>query len=90
MRYTIVTEVSRQDELDAAERVVRFHLERKNGCLAKQMWDELTEDWTPEEESEVWFRFAANERSAMKERREVRPPRSSPKTQKKQDNETGK
>lgn len=68
MRYTKHTEVSKADEVDCIEQGMREAL--PDGEKAMAIWQEW--DGSHEEKTELWFRFASYERSAMKERREVR------------------
>ena len=71
MRYAKESPISRQDEIDGVERMMRAAL--PDGAKAMAVWESFEGD--VEEVSELWARFEANERSAMKERREVRPGR---------------
>ena len=64
--------ISRADEIDGMESAIRKLL--PDGAAAKAYLD--TQELEPEEYSSLWSRFAANERSAMKERREVRKGRN--------------
>ncbi len=70
MRFAKHTPISRQDEIDGLERLMRHHLEQKDGKAAGELYAAF--DGEVEEQMDLWNRFAANERSAMKERRDVR------------------
>ncbi len=74
MRFTKVTPITRADEIDGLERSIRVWF--PNGKTAMAVLDFYRWNMEIEEQTDLWSRFAANERSAMKERRPVRKGRS--------------
>ena len=70
MRFSKVTPITRADEIDNRERMIRVWL--PNGEAAMAVLDIYRWDMEIEEQTDLWSRFAANERSAMKARRDVR------------------
>lgn len=70
MRFAKHTTIDRQDEIDGLERQMRHYLDLKDGKTAGEL--AAVFECEVEEQIDLWSRFAPNERSAMKERRDVR------------------
>jgi len=70
MRFSKHTPIDRQDEIDGLERQMRSYLDLKDGKTAGELSAAFNGE--VEEHMDLWSRFAPNERSAMKERRDVR------------------
>jgi len=57
-------ELTHQDAIDGAERLMRTHISKEDFATAKAVYDAVEAEH--EEKTSLWFRFNARERRLMK------------------------